>query len=61
MMVSGNIKQRVETDRMEAREEDVPSTSISSSPNDAKFERMKKTTERLMDGMDVNNEPLNLE
>ena len=61
MMSSGKIKQKVEMDRRKVREENVPSTCTASSPNDAKFEMMMKTMERLMDMLTVDNIPLNRE
>ena len=61
MMASGNIKKKVETDRRKAREENAPSASAASSPNDVKFEMMMKTMERMMDRITVNNKPLNKE
>ena len=60
LMASGNMKQRIEVDRRITREEHQPSTSgvaANSSSNDAKFEMMKKTMERLMDMLDLDNMP----
>ena len=47
------MKQRVEVDRRKMREENQPSTSSSS--NDAKFDIMMKTMERLMDRLALDN------
>ena len=61
MMASGKIKQKVETYKRKAREENVPSASVAASSNDLKFEMMLKTMEKLMDRMIVDNIPLNIE
>ena len=61
MMASGKIKHKVETDKRKVREETMPSTSVVSSPNDAKFEMMMKTMEILMDRQTVDNRTLNRE
>ena len=47
MMACGKIKLREDVDRRKGREE-LPSTSVVSSPNDVKFEMMLKTMENLM-------------
>ena len=64
LITSEKMKQRVEVDRRRTREEHQTSTSIaatSSSSNDAKFEMMMKTMERLMDRFDLDNGPPNRE
>ena len=59
LMDSGKLTNRVEADRR--RQENQPSTSAPSSSNDAKFETMMKTMERLMDMMALDNIPPNRE
>ena len=61
MMASGKIKQKLETDKRKAREENVPSTYALVSCNDVKFEMMLKTMEKLMDRVTIDNRPLNKE
>ena len=61
MMASGKIKHKLETIKRKSREENVPSTSIASSSNDAKFEMMMKKVETLMDRMVVDNRTLKRE
>ena len=63
MVAYGKMKQRVEVDRRRTREENHPSTFVvlASSSNDAKFEMMMKTMERLMDRFDLDNGPPNRE
>ena len=61
MMASGKIKQKVETYKRKARDENVPSASAVVSSNDVKFEMMLKTMEKLMDRVTVGNRPLNRE
>ena len=39
----------------------MPSTSTTSSPNDVKFEMMLKTMEKLMNRLNMDNRPLNIE
>ena len=60
-MASGKIKQKVETNKRKAREENVPSASVVPSSNDVKFEMMMKTMENLMDRLTVDNRPVNIE
>ena len=61
MMASGKIKQKVETYKRKAREENVSFASVVVSSNDVKFEMMLKTMEKLMDRMTMDNIPLNRE
>ena len=61
MMESGKIKQKVETDKRKAREENVPSAFVVASSNDVKFEMTTKKMEKLMDRLIVDNRPLNKE
>ena len=53
MMASGKIKQKVETDKRKAKEENVPSASAIVSSNDVKFEMMLKTMDKSMDRITV--------
>ena len=52
-MASGKIKQKVETYKRKAREENVPCAFVVSSSNDVKFETMMKTMDKLMDRISV--------
>ena len=61
MMESGKIKQKVETNKRKAREENVPSAFVVASSNDVKSEMMLKTLEKLMDKLTVEKRPLNRE
>ena len=60
LMASGKMKQRMEVDRRKNIEENQSSTSASSS-NDAKFEMVINTMERLMGRLDLDNKPSNRE
>ena len=51
MMACGKIKQRADVDRRKGREE-LPSTSIVSSPSDVKIELMLKAMEKLMNTLE---------
>ena len=61
LMASRKVKQKVETDKKKAREENVPSASVVASSNDVKFAMMLKTMEKMMDRLTVDNRPLNRE
>ena len=57
-MDSDKMKQRVDENRRKVREENNPSTSSSI---DAKFDIMKRTMERLMDKLALDNIPQNID
>ena len=58
MMACGKIKQREDVDSKKGREE-LPSTSVVSSPNEVKFEMMLKAMENLMDMLTLEASPMN--
>ena len=61
MMARGKMKHKIETDKRKIMEEIVPSTSVTTSSSDIKFEMILKAMDKMMNKITIDNMTLNRE